>query len=66
MNEDDDPTPFIEVVYKKSRKAGIPVILKPVNPDESLVVENPNVIANEVLRATQEKSRDTDSPGTEA
>ncbi|XP_064485190.1 uncharacterized protein LOC135397517 [Ornithodoros turicata] len=52
-NMDDDG--FITVVHKKNRKAGIPVILKPVNPEQSFLKANLNVVAKEVLQATQER-----------
>lgn len=54
---DDDPTPFQTVIYKKSRKAGIPVILTPVNPKESFLNVNPDLYARDVMRATQERIR---------
>lgn len=50
--EDDDG--FITVIYKKHRKTGIPVILRPVDPEESFVRVNPNLIAKDIMKATQE------------
>ncbi|XP_064488892.1 uncharacterized protein LOC135400869 [Ornithodoros turicata] len=51
--EDDEG--FITVVHKKNRKSGIPVILRPVKPDESFLGANPNTVAREVMTATQER-----------
>lgn len=56
--EQDDPNdPFTTVIHKKTRRAGIPVILTPVDPKQSFLEANPNVIAQEVLSATQERIR---------
>lgn len=51
--EDDDG--FITVIHKTNRKAGIPVILRPVNPKESFLRVNPNTLAKEVVHAAQER-----------
>lgn len=53
MEDSDDG--FITVVAKKNRKTSIPAILRPVDPETSFLCANPNAIAGDVNRATQEK-----------
>lgn len=52
--DDEVDDGFITVVAKMNRRSGIPVVLRPVNPDASFLHINPNVIASEVMMATQE------------
>ncbi|XP_064479354.1 uncharacterized protein LOC135392575 [Ornithodoros turicata] len=43
--------------YKKSRKAGIPVVFAPVDPQVSLLNTDPNLIAAQILKSTQKRVR---------
>ncbi|KAM7286493.1 uncharacterized protein ISCGN_030296 [Ixodes scapularis] len=51
----DEETPFTEVIYKKTRKAGIPVLFKLNDPSQSFWKVNPNKLAQEIVATSQEK-----------
>lgn len=50
----DAGDPFALVTYKKNRPQGIPVLFKPVLPDESFWRVNPNLVAQAIRSAAQE------------
>ncbi|XP_064458852.1 uncharacterized protein LOC135369117 [Ornithodoros turicata] len=57
QEDDNDDDGFVTVVHKKTRKAGIPVVLTPVDPKVSLLNIDPNLIAAQELKSTQERVR---------
>lgn len=51
----EDDAPFQVVTYRKSRAAGIPVVFRTSDPNSSFWKVNPNCIARDIVKETQEK-----------